>query len=63
MGETVIQVENLSKKYVISHQENGKGYKTFREALTGGAKSLLKPFTHSRLPVPVRLTLTAEGRC
>jgi len=51
MGDTVIRVENLSKKYVLSHQENGRGYKTFREALTGGAKSLLKPFTHSRLPV------------
>ena len=61
MGETVIQVENLSKRYVLSHQDNGKGYKTFRDVLTGGAKSLLKPFTRSRLPVPVRLTLTAEA--
>jgi len=50
MGETVIQVENLSKRYVLSHQDNGKGYKTFRDVLTGGAKSLLKPLTHSPLP-------------
>jgi hypothetical protein len=57
MGETVIQVENLSTRYVLSHQDNGKGYKTFREALTGGAKSLLKPLTHSPLPTPVRLRL------
>jgi lipopolysaccharide transport system ATP-binding protein len=49
MGDTVIRVENLSKKYVLSHQENGRGYKTFREALTGGARSLLSPFQNSKL--------------
>jgi len=53
MGETVIQVENLSKRYVISHQDNGAGYKTFRDVLAGGAKSLLQPFSRSRLAISV----------
>ncbi|NJK59713.1 MAG: ABC transporter ATP-binding protein [Oscillatoriales cyanobacterium SM2_1_8] len=33
MGDTVIRVENLGKKYTIGHQ--GKGYGSFREMLTG----------------------------
>ncbi|MFQ3679215.1 MAG: polysaccharide ABC transporter ATP-binding protein [Pseudanabaenaceae cyanobacterium] len=33
MGDTVIRVENLGKKYIIGHQ--GKGYGSFREMLTG----------------------------
>ncbi|BAZ22470.1 ABC transporter-like protein [Kalymmatonema gypsitolerans NIES-4073] len=40
MSDTVIQVENLSKKYVLAHQEQGASYKTFREAMTNAAKFL-----------------------
>lgn len=43
MSDTVIRVENLSKKYVLSHQQEGQsGYKSFREVLSNGAKSLGK---------------------
>ncbi|KYC39323.1 ABC transporter [Scytonema hofmannii PCC 7110] len=38
MSKTVIQVENLAKKYVITHQEQAGNYKTFREAMTNAAK-------------------------
>lgn len=38
MSKTVIQVENLAKKYVIDHQEQAANYKTFREAMTNAAK-------------------------
>ncbi|MBD2778476.1 ABC transporter ATP-binding protein [Iningainema tapete] len=41
MSDTVIRVENLSKKYVIVHQAEGAdNYKTFRGAMTNAAKSL-----------------------
>ncbi len=42
MSDTIIQVENLSKKYVLSHQEEGRNYKTFRGAITDAAKSIGK---------------------
>lgn len=46
MSDTVILVENLSKKYVIGRQTQ-RGYKTLRERIGNGAKSvgrrLLKP--------------------
>lgn len=41
MSETVIQVENLSKKYVIGHQQIGAyRYKALRDVLTDGIRSL-----------------------
>jgi len=41
MSDTVIFVENLGKKYVIEHQQQGSvGYKTFRGAITNAATSL-----------------------
>ncbi|BAZ10232.1 ABC transporter-related protein [Calothrix sp. NIES-4071] len=40
MSKPVIKVENLSKKYVIQHQQDS--YKTFRGAITDAAKSLTK---------------------
>ena len=40
MSDTVIAVKNLAKKYVISHQQEGGSYKTFRGAMTNAAKSL-----------------------
>jgi len=39
VSNTVIRVENLSKKYVVGAQKQGK-YTTLRERLTGGAKYL-----------------------
>jgi lipopolysaccharide transport system ATP-binding protein len=45
VSDTVIQVENLAKKYVIEHQEQGvSNYKTFRGAMTDAAKSLTRVF-------------------
>lgn len=35
MGETIIKIENLGKKYIISHQGNGR-YKTLREQMVTG---------------------------
>ncbi|MBW4566644.1 MAG: ABC transporter ATP-binding protein [Tolypothrix carrinoi HA7290-LM1] len=40
MSDTVIRVENLAKKYVLGHQEEGSSYKTFRGAMTNAAKSV-----------------------
>jgi len=48
MSNTAIKVENLSKKYIIGHQQS-RNYKTFRESLTQNVKNigqkLLKPFS------------------
>ena len=48
MSDTVIRVENLSKKYILGHQQQGKaGHKTLRDAMVDGAEAirsrLLKP--------------------
>ena len=52
MSDTVIKVENLSKKYIIGHQSPG-GYATFRDAMTAQAKALgrriLHPFNNSTI--------------
>ncbi|MGJ5673885.1 MAG: ABC transporter ATP-binding protein [Nostochopsis sp.] len=43
MSDSVIRVENLSKKYVLSHQQEGQSsYKSLREVVSNGAKSLSK---------------------
>lgn len=45
MSDTVIRVENLGKKYVIGHQQEGRAsYKSLREVMTNSAKSLLQTF-------------------
>ncbi len=44
MSDTVIKVENLSKKYTISHQQTG-GYATIRDRITDGVKSFGKKNT------------------
>ncbi len=50
MSDTVITVENLSKKYIIGHEQEG-GYKTLRDVMAGAAqragKRLLHPFNGS----------------
>ncbi|MBD2593993.1 ABC transporter ATP-binding protein [Nostoc spongiaeforme FACHB-130] len=43
MSDTVIRVENLGKKYIISHQQENSGryrYKSLRDLIANGAKSL-----------------------
>jgi lipopolysaccharide transport system ATP-binding protein len=42
VSETVIRVENLGKKYVLSHQQDGRSYKALRDVIADGAKSLGK---------------------
>ena len=39
MSDTVIKVENLSKRYVIGHQRQER-YSTLRDAIANSAKSL-----------------------
>ncbi len=46
MSETVIQVDNLGKKYIIGHQAKEK-YLTFRDAIAQKTKKLLNPFGKS----------------
>ena len=40
MADTVVKVENLSKSYVLSHQQEGRRYKSLRDVMADGAKSL-----------------------
>ncbi len=48
MSDTVIRVENISKKYVLDHQqEGGSNYKSLRDVIANGASSLLKPKTQN----------------
>ena len=53
MSETVIKVENLSKKYILAHQQT-KRYVNLREVMTRGVKNLSKkliaPFSSSTTP-------------
>ena len=43
MSDTVIRVENLGKKYVLTHQQEGRSkYKALRDVIADGAKSLGK---------------------
>lgn len=49
VSDTVIRVENLGKKYIIGHQQQGRSrYTALRDVLTNGAKSvgrrILNPF-------------------
>jgi lipopolysaccharide transport system ATP-binding protein len=47
MSDTVIRVENLSKKYILGHQKQ-EGYTTLRDSIANGAKGLLQPFQRSK---------------
>ena len=42
MSETVIRVENLSKKYVIDHAGDKARYESIRESVTNGVKGLAR---------------------
>ncbi|QHG18536.1 ABC transporter ATP-binding protein [Nostoc sp. ATCC 53789] len=48
MSDTVIRVENLSKKYVLSHQQEGSSrYKSLRESISDRVSSLGKKLVKS----------------
>lgn len=47
MSDSVVRVENLSKKYIIGHQKQ-ESYTTLRDSIANGAKGLLKPFQRGR---------------
>ncbi|MEH2124670.1 ABC transporter ATP-binding protein [Nostoc sp.] len=42
MSDTVIKVENLSKRYVLSHQQEERRYKVLRDVMADRAKSIAK---------------------
>ncbi len=50
MNNTVIHVENLSKRYIINHERQGGAYNSFREMLTNKAKNLFRPSTPGTAP-------------
>ncbi|MEL6495020.1 MAG: ABC transporter ATP-binding protein [Cyanobacteria bacterium J06623_7] len=47
MFNSVIEVENLGKKYLIQHQD-AAGYRTFRDTLVTNAKSIVNRIVHPR---------------
>ncbi|MDZ8079537.1 MAG: polysaccharide ABC transporter ATP-binding protein [Nostoc sp. DcaGUA01] len=58
MSENMISVENLSKKYIIAHQqEEGIRYKALRDVIADSAKSFAKTFIKpggKKMPSPTR---------
>ncbi|NEP19472.1 MAG: ABC transporter ATP-binding protein, partial [Leptolyngbya sp. SIO4C1] len=47
MSDTVIQVENLSKKYIIRHQQGGAyRYRAMRDVIAEGVRSLGQRIRH-----------------
>jgi lipopolysaccharide transport system ATP-binding protein len=40
MSDSVIRVENLSKKYTLSHQQQGQKYTSLRELMSEGAQAI-----------------------
>lgn len=53
MSNTIISIEDLGKKYRISHQANRQGYRTFRDLIADTAKGLFNGAKSSRnLPNP-----------
>jgi lipopolysaccharide transport system ATP-binding protein len=48
MSDPIIMVDKLSKKYILSHQEEGTyRYKALRDVITTGTKSFVKNFVKS----------------
>ncbi|MFH7245457.1 MAG: ABC transporter ATP-binding protein [Spirulina sp.] len=55
MGDTVIQVENLGKRYILGHQQEGNSrYVALRDVISDGARSVVRRLRHpgKRLPRP-----------
>ncbi len=44
MSDTVIEVENLSKKYIIGHQKQER-YRLLRDVIADGAKAFWRPLS------------------
>jgi lipopolysaccharide transport system ATP-binding protein len=47
----VIEVENLSKKYIISHQKQ-EGYRLLRDVIADGAKAFLRSLSSPKSGIP-----------
>lgn len=47
MSNTIIRVENLGKKYVIGHRQEAQQYRTLRDVIADGVKSLGNRLRHS----------------
>ena len=47
MSDTVIRVDNLSKKYIIGHQKQER-YTSLRDVISSGAKSFWQGLTGDR---------------
>lgn len=52
MSDTVIRVENLSKKYILDHQQEGQQYKALRDVIANGAKSVTKRLRYAKSVAP-----------
>ena len=55
MPDTVIRVDNLGKRYLIDHQQQGQSYMALRDVVANGAKSIGRRFslkTRSLRPSP-----------
>ncbi|MEB3289756.1 MAG: ATP-binding cassette domain-containing protein, partial [Leptolyngbya sp.] len=47
MADTVIQVENLGKKYILGHQQEGNSrYVALRDVISDGAKAAMRRLRH-----------------
>jgi lipopolysaccharide transport system ATP-binding protein len=55
VSDTIIRVENLGKKYIIGHQQEGRSqYVALRDVIAEGAKSVVKRFTKPQESNPNR---------
>jgi lipopolysaccharide transport system ATP-binding protein len=53
MSDTVIKVENLGKKYILTHQQEGHGkYKALRDVIADGVKSLGSRIKNPKSQIP-----------
>lgn len=58
MSDTIIRVEKLGKKYILSHQQEGHGkYKALRDVIVDGVKSLGSIIQNPKSKIQNRLTL------
>jgi lipopolysaccharide transport system ATP-binding protein len=53
MSDTLIKVENLSKKYIIGHQKQ-ESHTTLRDSISNGAKGILNTFQRGKYQVEDR---------
>lgn len=52
MSDTIIRVENLGKKYIIGHQNEGRSqYVALRDVIADGAKSFLHRFKNPKYKI------------